>query len=43
LVENNPRPLDETAALALLRAAHAGHRAAAATPVEIINSDRSPS
>ena len=30
LVDNNPRPLDEAAALALLRAAHAGDRAAAA-------------
>jgi alcohol dehydrogenase class IV len=43
LVQNNPRPLDETAALALLRAAHAGDRAAAATPVETVSSDRSPS
>ena len=34
LVENNPRPLDEASALALLRAAHAGDlRAAAAGPV----------
>ncbi|WP_432496825.1 iron-containing alcohol dehydrogenase [Kineococcus gypseus] len=32
LVENNPRPLDEASALALLRAAHAGDLAAAAVP-----------
>ena len=43
LVENNPRPLDEIAALALLRAAYAGDRAAAATPLETVNSDRSSS
>jgi alcohol dehydrogenase class IV len=30
LVDNNPRPLDEAAALALLRAAYAGDRTAAA-------------
>jgi alcohol dehydrogenase len=43
LVDNNPRPLDEDAALALLRAAHAGSRTAAAATTETVRTGRSTS
>jgi alcohol dehydrogenase class IV len=43
LVDNNPRPLDEAAALTLLEAAHAGDRAAAAGTPETVRPGRSTS
>ena len=41
LVDNNPRPLDEAVALALLRAAYAGDRTAAAATPEAVSAGRS--
>ena len=41
LVDNNPRPLDEAVALALLRAAYAGDRTAAAATPEAVSTGRS--
>jgi alcohol dehydrogenase class IV len=43
LVDNNPRPLDEAAALALLRAAYAGDRTAAAAIPETADTGMSTS
>ena len=43
LVDNNPRPLDEAAALALLRAAHAGDRTVAVATPETVSTSRTTS